>query len=69
MSSRLSRGLYNGELLLTEARTLVSVVAYRTITAAGYLGIGSLLNMTLLPSLVIGAASIACTCLIYKSLF
>lgn len=69
MSSRLSRGTYNGGLLSTEAGTLARVVADGTITAAGYLGIGSLLNVTLLPSLVICVASIACTFLTYNSLF
>ncbi|XP_006655744.1 SPX domain-containing membrane protein OsI_21475 isoform X2 [Oryza brachyantha] len=69
MSSRLSRGTYNGGLLSTEAGTLARVVADGTITAAGYLGIGKLLNVTLLPSLVICAASITCTFLTYNSLF
>ncbi|KAF0902369.1 hypothetical protein E2562_016213 [Oryza meyeriana var. granulata] len=69
MSSRLSRGTYNGGLLSTEAGTLARVVADGTITAAGYLGIGKLLNVTLLPSLVICATSIACTFLTYNSLF
>ncbi|KAF7828325.1 SPX domain-containing membrane protein [Senna tora] len=39
MSSRLSRGTYNGGLLSTEAGTLARVVADATITLAGYLGI------------------------------
>ncbi|KAG0512530.1 hypothetical protein BDA96_10G022000 [Sorghum bicolor] len=69
MSSRLSRGTYNGGLLSTEAGTLARVVADCTITAAGYLGVGMLLNVTLLPSLVICVASIACTFLTYNSLF
>ncbi|RCV19976.1 hypothetical protein SEVIR_4G018800v4 [Setaria viridis] len=69
MSSRLSRGTYNGGLLSTEAGTLARVVADCTITAAGYLGVGKLLNITLLPSLVICATSIACTFLTYNSLF
>ncbi|TVU12860.1 hypothetical protein EJB05_46525 [Eragrostis curvula] len=69
MSSRLSRGTYNGGLLSTEAGTLARVVADGTITAAGYLGIEKLLNVTLLPSLVICVASIACTFLTYNSLF
>jgi len=69
MSSRLSRGTYNGGLLSTEAGTLARVVADCTITAAGYLGVGKLLNITLLPSLVICAASITCTFLTYNSLF
>ncbi|KAG8094033.1 hypothetical protein GUJ93_ZPchr0012g22109 [Zizania palustris] len=69
MSSRLSRGTYNGGLLSTEAGTLARVVADCTITAAGYLGIGKLLNITLLPSLLICGASIACTFLTYNSLF
>ncbi|KAL6861465.1 hypothetical protein ACP4OV_017165 [Aristida adscensionis] len=69
MSSRLSRGTYNGGLLSTEAGTLARVVADCTITAAGYLGVGKLLNVTLLPSLVICGASIACTLLTYNSLF
>ncbi|KAB2632633.1 SPX domain-containing membrane protein [Pyrus ussuriensis x Pyrus communis] len=38
MSSRLSRGTYNGGLLSTEAGTLARVVADATITLAGYLG-------------------------------
>ncbi|KAJ6388735.1 hypothetical protein OIU77_027154 [Salix suchowensis] len=38
MSSRLSRGTYNGGLLSTEAGTLARVVADGTITLAGYLG-------------------------------
>ncbi|XP_066370395.1 SPX domain-containing membrane protein OsI_21475-like isoform X3 [Miscanthus floridulus] len=67
MSSRLSRGTYNGGLLSTEAGTLARVVADCTITAAGYLGVGMLLNVTLLPSLVICVASIACTFLTYNS--
>jgi hypothetical protein len=69
MSSRLSRGTYNGGLLSTEAGTLARVVADCTITAAGYLGVGKLLNITLLPSLVICATSITCTFLTYNSLF
>ncbi|KAL5212174.1 hypothetical protein ABZP36_023021 [Zizania latifolia] len=69
MSSRLSRGTYNGGLLSTEAGTLARVVADCTITAAGYLGIGKLLNVTLLPSLVICGTSITCTFLTYNSLF
>ncbi|KAL6177192.1 hypothetical protein ACLB2K_048718 [Fragaria x ananassa] len=38
MSSRLSRGTYNGGLLSTEAGTLARVVADGTITLSGYLG-------------------------------
>ncbi|KAK6137567.1 hypothetical protein DH2020_028687 [Rehmannia glutinosa] len=38
MSSRLSRGTYNGGLLSTEAGTLARVVADATITLAGFLG-------------------------------
>ncbi|KAL0324360.1 UNVERIFIED_CONTAM: SPX domain-containing membrane protein [Sesamum calycinum] len=38
MSSRLSRGTYNGGLLSTEAGTLARVIADATITLAGYLG-------------------------------
>ncbi|XP_010540536.1 PREDICTED: SPX domain-containing membrane protein At4g22990-like isoform X4 [Tarenaya hassleriana] len=69
MSSRLSRGTYNGGLLSTEAGTIARVIADATITAAGYLGQGMLLNATLLPSLVICVASIVATCFTYNSLY
>ncbi|XP_062199601.1 SPX domain-containing membrane protein OsI_32082-like isoform X2 [Phragmites australis] len=69
MSSRLSRGTYNGGLLSTEAGTLARVVADGTITLAGYLGKGAVLNATLLPSLLICLASIAATISTYNSLF
>ncbi|XP_011029159.1 PREDICTED: SPX domain-containing membrane protein At4g22990 [Populus euphratica] len=69
MSSRLSRGTYNGGLLSTEAGTLARVVADGTITLAGYLGESKLLNVTLLPSLVICIASIVATCFTYNSLY
>ncbi|XP_047082293.1 SPX domain-containing membrane protein OsI_08463 isoform X2 [Lolium rigidum] len=69
MSSRLSRGTYNGGLLSTEAGTLARVTADVTITAAGYLGQSQLLNATLVPSLVICLASIAATFGTYNSLY
>ncbi|KAL5212975.1 hypothetical protein ABZP36_023822 [Zizania latifolia] len=69
MSSRLSRGTYNGGLLSTEAGTLARVAADMTITAAGYLGRSSLLNATLLPSLLICVASIVATFCTYNSLY
>lgn len=69
MSSRLSRGTYNGGLLSTEAGTLARVAADMTITAAGYLGQSRLLNATLLPSLVICVASIVATFCTYNSLY
>ncbi|KAM1024770.1 hypothetical protein ACFX13_038681 [Malus domestica] len=69
MSSRLSRGTYNGGLLSTEAGTLARVVADATITLAGYLGESRLLNITLLPSLVICVSSIIATCYTYNSLY
>ncbi|KAJ6804163.1 SPX domain-containing membrane protein-like [Iris pallida] len=69
MSSRLARGTYNGGLLSTEAGTLARVVADGTITLAGYLGEGQLLNVTLLPSLLICIASIAATFLTYNTLY
>lgn len=69
MSSRLSRGTYNGGLLSTEAGTLARVSADVTITAAGYLGQSQLLNATLLPSLVICLTSIAATFCTYNSLY
>uniref|UniRef100_A0A0D3F8V5 SPX domain-containing protein n=1 Tax=Oryza barthii TaxID=65489 RepID=A0A0D3F8V5_9ORYZ len=69
MSSRLSRGTYNGGLLSTEAGTLARVAADMTITAAGYLGQNSLLNVTLLPSFVICVASIVATFCTYNSLY
>jgi hypothetical protein len=69
MSSRLSRGTYNGGLLSTEAGTLARVVADATITGAGYLGTGMLLNVTLLPPLVISIVSIVATFCTYNTLF
>ncbi|XP_044950315.1 SPX domain-containing membrane protein OsI_32082-like [Hordeum vulgare subsp. vulgare] len=69
MPARLSRGTWNGGLLSTEAGTLARVAADGTITLAGYLGQGALLNATLLPSLLICAASIAATLSTYNSLF
>ncbi|EES07458.1 hypothetical protein BDA96_04G301200 [Sorghum bicolor] len=69
MSSRLSRGTYNGGLLSTEAGTLARVAADMTITAAGNLGQSRLLNATLLPSLVICLASIVATFCTYNSLY
>ncbi|KAF5729940.1 Major Facilitator Superfamily with SPX (SYG1/Pho81/XPR1) domain-containing protein isoform 1 [Tripterygium wilfordii] len=69
MSSRLSRGTYNGGLLSTEAGTIARVIADATITVAGYLGQSRLLNITLLPSLLICMASIVATCYTYNSLY
>ncbi|GER40528.1 SPX domain-containing membrane protein [Striga asiatica] len=69
MSSRLSRGTYNGGLLSTEAGTLARVVADGTITLAGLLGQTNLLNITLIPSLVICMVSIVATCCTYNSLY
>lgn len=69
MSSRLSRGTFNGGLLSTEAGTLARVVADATITLAGLLGESRLLNLTLLPSLLICVASIIATCCTYNSLY
>ncbi|AES62432.2 putative SPX domain, major facilitator superfamily [Medicago truncatula] len=69
MSSRLSRGTYNGGLLSTEAGTIARVIADATITLAGYLGVSRLLNITLLPSLFICIFSIIATCYTYNSLY
>ncbi|CAN6205287.1 unnamed protein product [Urochloa humidicola] len=70
MSSRLSRGTFNGGLLSTEAGTLARVAVDGTITlAGGVLGRGALLNATMLPSLLICLASIAATMSTYNSLF
>ncbi|KAL2543973.1 SPX domain-containing membrane protein [Forsythia ovata] len=69
MSSRLSRGTYNGGLLSTEAGTLARVIADGTITLAGFLGDNKLLNITLLPSLVICIGSIVATCCTYNTLY
>ncbi|XP_075669111.1 SPX domain-containing membrane protein At4g22990-like isoform X2 [Castanea sativa] len=69
MSSRLSRGTYNGGLLSTEAGTLARVVADGTITLSGYLGESKLLNSTLLPALLICVSSIIATCCTYNSLY
>ncbi|KAL3322066.1 hypothetical protein AABB24_039608 [Solanum stoloniferum] len=69
MSSKLSRGTYNGGLLSTEAGTIARVIADVTITLAGYLGQSKLLNVTLLPSLLICITSIFATCRTYNSLY
>ncbi|CAA7060142.1 unnamed protein product [Microthlaspi erraticum] len=69
MSSRLSRGTYNGGLLSTEAGTIARVIADVTITVVGYFGRSMLLNATLLPSLVICVLSIVATCFTYNSLY
>lgn len=69
MSSRLSRGTYNGGLLSTEAGTLARVIADGTITLAGYVGVSRLLNITLIPSFLICAVSIIATCYTYNSLY
>ncbi|KAM7525682.1 hypothetical protein LguiA_015584 [Lonicera macranthoides] len=69
MSSRLSRGTYNGGLLSTEAGTIARVIADGTITLAGYLGESRLLNATLIPSLLICISSIIATCYTYNTLY
>ncbi|XP_071692268.1 SPX domain-containing membrane protein At4g22990-like [Rutidosis leptorrhynchoides] len=69
MSSRLSRGTFNGGLLSTEAGTIARVIADATITLAGYVGESRLLNVTLLPSLMICIMSIVATCFTYNSLY
>lgn len=69
MSSRLSRGTYNGGLLSTEAGTIARVIADATITVAGFLGQSMLLNVTLLPSLIICVGSIVATCFTFNSLY
>lgn len=69
MSSRLSRGTYNGGLLSTEAGTLARVAADMTITAAGYLGQSRLLNATLIPSLAICVSSLIATFCTYNTLY
>ncbi|XP_038876416.1 SPX domain-containing membrane protein At4g22990-like isoform X2 [Benincasa hispida] len=69
MSSRLSRGTFNGGLLSTEAGTIARVIADGTITLSGYLGESKLLNITLLPSLFICVYAIIATCFTYNSLY
>ncbi|CAB4269850.1 unnamed protein product [Prunus armeniaca] len=69
MSSRLSRGTYNGGLLSTEAGTLARVIADGTITLAGFWGESKLLNTTLIPALFICVSSIVATCFTYNSLY
>ncbi|KAI4303489.1 hypothetical protein MLD38_039112 [Melastoma candidum] len=69
MSSRLSKGTYNGGLLSTEAGTIARVVADGTITLAGYLGESRLLNITLMPSLFLCIISIFATIRTYNSLY
>uniref|UniRef100_J3MZB7 SPX domain-containing protein n=1 Tax=Oryza brachyantha TaxID=4533 RepID=J3MZB7_ORYBR len=69
MSSRLSRGTYNGGLLSTEAGTVARVAADAPIRAAGCLGEGWLLNATQLPALLVCVAPSAATLYNYNSLF
>ncbi|KAL5143855.1 SPX domain-containing membrane protein [Glycine soja] len=69
MSSRLSRGTFNGGLLSTEAGTLARVIADGTITISGYFSESKLLNTTLLPALLICISSIIATCYRYNSLY
>lgn len=69
MSSRLSRGTYNGGLLSTEAGTLARVIADGTITISGYFSESKLLNTTLLPALLICISSIVATFCTYNSLY
>ncbi|KAI8545226.1 hypothetical protein RHMOL_Rhmol07G0024500 [Rhododendron molle] len=69
MSSRLSRGTYNGGLLSTEAGTLARVIADGTITLVGYWGMNRLLNITLLPALFVCISSLVATCFTYNSLY
>ncbi|KAG5538490.1 hypothetical protein RHGRI_019163 [Rhododendron griersonianum] len=69
MSSRLSRGTYNGGLLSTEAGTLARVIADGTITLAGYWGMNKLLNITLLPALFVCISSLVATSFTYNSLY
>ncbi|KAE8646691.1 SPX domain-containing membrane protein At4g22990 isoform X1 [Cucumis sativus] len=69
MSSRLSRGTFNGGLLSTEAGTIARVIADGTITLSGYLSESKLLNITLLPSLFICVYAIIATCFTYNSLY
>ncbi|CAN0921359.1 SPX domain-containing membrane protein At4g22990 [Linum grandiflorum] len=69
MSSRLSKGTFNGGLLSTEAGTIARVIADGTITLCGYLEENMLLNVTLLPSLFICISSIVATCVTYNSLY
>ncbi|KAL0800474.1 hypothetical protein Bca101_055649 [Brassica carinata] len=69
MSSRLSRGTFNGGLLSTEAGTLARVIADGTITVSGFLPERWLLNVTLLPSFLICLSSIVATTFTYNSLY
>ncbi|CAF2098716.1 unnamed protein product [Brassica napus] len=69
MSSRLSRGTFNGGLLSTEAGTLARVIADGTITVSGFLPERWLLNVTLLPSLLICLSSIIATTFTYNYLY
>ncbi|KAI3914879.1 hypothetical protein MKX01_018048 [Papaver californicum] len=55
--------------MLAQAGTLARVIADATITLAGYLGQSSLLNVTLLPSLIICCNSIVATFYIFNYLY
>ena len=69
MSSRLSRGTYNGGLLSTEAGTLARVIADCAITLTGALGQEWLVNTTMGPTLVIGLLAVFGTLYTYNSMF
>lgn len=69
MSSKLSRGTYNGGLLSTEAGTLARVISDCTITLTGYLGQDKLLNATMGPTLLIAILGVVGTLYTYESMF
>jgi hypothetical protein len=70
MSPRLSRGVFNCGLLSTEAGTLARALADGLISVAGRSGgVAHLLNLTMLPTLALVAATTAYTCLGYHTLY
>lgn len=69
MSPRLSRGVFNCGLLSTEAGTLARTLADGLITLAGRGGVDHLLNLSMLPTLALMAATTAYTAVGYYALY
>ncbi|XP_024391930.1 SPX domain-containing membrane protein At4g22990 isoform X3 [Physcomitrium patens] len=69
MSPRMSRGVFNCGLLSTEAGTLARAIADGLISVAGKCGIQNLVNLTMLPTLAIVAATTGYTCIGYFTLY
>ncbi|XP_024536249.1 SPX domain-containing membrane protein At4g22990 [Selaginella moellendorffii] len=69
MPSRLSRGVFNCGFLSTEAGTLARALSDGLISLAGKAGMEYLLIVTMIPTLVLVLATIACTWIGYYTLY